>query len=425
MLRRTLLLGLTAATALPLLPAAAHAQAATELVVQYPSPQNFKEVMEAVAEEFQRRNPDIRITMRAPYRYYDEGLQTLLREAVTGQMPDVSFQALNRLRLLAERRIIVDLGTLIGDARAFEAAGWTAPIRSLGQVDGKQWGLAFAASTPITYFNADLVRRAGGDPDNFPRDWEGVLALAARIKALGPDVIGMHFRYQEDDWMFQGLVFAQGGEMMAADESRIAFDGAEGANAVRLLRRFVTEGGQPPAMTPNQAFQAFYAGQLGIQFHSTARLGNMQRGVGDRFEMRTAFFPGVAEGGRLPTGGMAGVITTQNPAKAAAAWRFLTFATGPEAAAMVVRRIGYLPTNQRAVSDPQFLGAFYDENPLHKTAVDQIPLMRPWYAFPGANGLRITDLIIEQQQAIAEGRVTPEAGLAAMARESTALLPRR
>lgn len=421
MLRRHLI------SALPVLalPNVPRAQGRTEIVVQYPSPQNFKEVMEAVVAEFERRNPEIRISLRAPYRYYDEGMQTLLREAVARQMPHVSFQALNRIELLAERRVIQRLDQFLSDAREFEAGGWTPALRSLGQVGAAQYGLAFAASTPITYYNPELVRRAGGDPDAFPRDWDGVIALAARIRALGGDTLGMHFRFQEDDWMFQALIFAQGGEMLTTD-GRIAFDGAEGRQAVRLLRRFVAEGGQSASMNPNQAFQSFYAGQLGIQFHSTARLGNMLRGVGERFAMRTAAFPGAAEGrGRLPTGGMAGVITTQDPSRNAAAWRFLSFATGPEAAAMVVRQIGYLPTNNLAVTDPRHLGDFYDRNPLHMAAVRQIPLMRPWFAFPGNNGLRITDLIIEQNQAIADGRVTPEVGLATMAREAAALMPRR
>ena len=40
---------------------------------------------------------------------------------------------------------------------------------ALGKVDGKTYGLAFNASLPIIYFNEQLVKAAGGDPDEDAR----------------------------------------------------------------------------------------------------------------------------------------------------------------------------------------------------------------------------------------------------------------
>ena len=60
--RRTLL---AAPLALPLL-RPAPARAATELVVHYPMPAFFKDVMETIAAEFGKANPDIAVRFPAP-----------------------------------------------------------------------------------------------------------------------------------------------------------------------------------------------------------------------------------------------------------------------------------------------------------------------------------------------------------------------
>ena len=134
---------------------------------------------------------------------------------------------------------------------------------------GKQVGLTFSASNPICYYNANLVRAAGGDPDNFPKDWDGVLALAAKIAALGDGVSSMHYRWAGDDWMFSALLYGNGGQMLSEDEKTVAF-GEPGLKALKLLDRMVKEGKMPP-LTVEAALQAFYAGKLG-HLHGHDRL---------------------------------------------------------------------------------------------------------------------------------------------------------
>ena len=51
--------------------------------------------------------------------------------------------------------------------------------------------------------------------------------------------------------------------------------------------------------------------------------------------------------------------------------------------------------------------------------------MTGWYAFPGQNALKITDVINDHVQSVVAQRAVPEAALEAMARDVSALLPRR
>ncbi len=400
------------------------AQSGIELVVHYPMPAFFKDVMEKVATEFMEANPGIRVRYPAPSPNYEDGVQTVLRQAVAGGLPDVSFQGLNRLRALTERRLPVDLSPWLARDGGADARGWSAPVRGLGHFGGIQAGLAFAASNPVVYYNLNLVRRAGGDPDKLPTSWDDLLALSGRIAALGEGTSGMHFRWGGDDWMFSALLYGYGGRMLTEDEKDVAFGGPEGLAAIRLVDRMVKEGSMQP-LTVDAALQSFYAGKLGIFAGTTAYIASMLRSIGPSVELRTAKMPVInAARGRLPTGGNAAVMLTRDTARQEAAWKFIAFATGPRGQTIMTQGTGYVPSNTIAPTEERYLGGFYRENPLFRPAMEQLPISQPWYAFPGTNGVRVTEAIVNNLARVVEQRATPEVALADMAQDVKRLLPR-
>jgi multiple sugar transport system substrate-binding protein len=164
---------------------------------------------------------------------------------------------------------------------------------------------------------------------------------------------------------------------------------------------------------------------MGAFMNSTARLGAFNRGIGGRFPLVCAPFPLSAPEGRVPAGGAVAVLHARDPARQALAWRFLKLATGPEGADVMVRHTGYMPATTVPAGREDLLAPFYRENPNHKVSLDQQAVMTGWYAFPGQNALRITDVINDHAQAIVARRAAPQEAVAAMARDVTALLPRR
>ncbi|APX68040.1 ABC transporter substrate-binding protein [Brucella sp. 6810] len=397
----------------------------TTLNVHYPMPGFFKDVMADISKKFMEENPDIKINFVSPSATYEEGIQTIMRQAGTSEMPDITFTGLNRLRVLAERNIGVDMKPLIEKETDMEAQGFTDHLLSLARVGDRQVGLAFATSNPIMYYNADLLKAAGGDPDNPPTTWDEVIELGGKIKALGNGNEGIDFRWQGDDWMFSALLFGAGGTMLTEDEKKVAFNGPEGLEAFKLVDRMVKEGGMP-VLTKAAGEQAFAAGKVGFSFQTTGALRNTMKNVGDKFDLRTAKIPLLnAEKGHLPTGGNAVVILTEDPAKQDAAWKFAKFAAGPYGASVVVPGTGYVPNNELAAKSDEYLGKFYEENPLFKAGLSQMSLMIPWYAFPGSNGVKVTQTIVDNLSRVVEQSATPEDALADAAKEVQRLLPRR
>jgi len=71
------------------------------------------------------------------------------------------------------------------------------------------------------------------------------------------------------------------------------------------------------------------------------------------------------------------------------------------------------------------LGRFYRENPNHLVTFRQADAITGWYAFPGQNALRITDVINDHLQSVVAKRAEPDAVLTRMTADVQALLPRR
>ncbi|TDK39660.1 ABC transporter substrate-binding protein [Rhizobium deserti] len=400
------------------------AHAETTLTVHYPMPGFFKDVMDTISKKFMEENPDIKIQFANPSANYEEGIQTIMRQAGTAEMPDLTFIGLNRLRMVNERDIPVDLAPFIAKEGDMGKLGFSDNILKLAQVNGTQVGLAFATSNPIMYYNADLVKAAGGNPDVPPKTWDEVIALGAKIKALGNGADSIDFRWQGDDWMFSALLFGAGGTMLSEDESKVTFNGPEGQKAMAVVDRMVKEAGMP-VFTKAAGEQAFVAGKVGFAFQTTGALRNTIKNVGGKFDLRTAEIPLLDPvNGKLPTGGNAVVILARDTAKQDAAWKFAKFAAGPYGASVVVPGTGYVPNNELAAKSPDYLGDFYKQNPLFQAGLKQMPRMIPWYAFPGGNGVRVTQTIVDNTSRVVDQSATPKEALDDAANEVKRLLPR-
>ncbi|WP_454617993.1 ABC transporter substrate-binding protein [Bradyrhizobium cenepequi] len=414
-----------AGAVLSLAASASLAQTQTEIVLQYPYPELFAETHKRIAEEFAKERPDIKITLRAPYESYEDATQKVLREAVTNQMPDVTFQGLNRIRVLVDKNIPAQLDDYIAAEKDFDRKGFHQAMFDIGTASGKIYALPFAISLPIVYVNLDLLKQAGGDPNNLPKTWDELIAMAKKIKALGPDINGVTYVWDiTGNWLWQAPVFARGGTMLNTDETKVAFNGPEGQFAIRMLARLVNEAGMPNLDQPAMR-AAFAAGKTGFHITSTSDLNKVTQMIGGKFELKTHTFPDVVSpNGRLPAGGNVVMILSKDKAKRDAAWEVVKFWAGPKGAAIMAETTGYMPANK--VANEVYLKDFYLKNPNNYTAVSQMALLTKWYAFPGDNGLKITDVIKDHMNSIVSGARSkePDAVLADMTADVQKLLPK-
>lgn len=407
--------------ALGLLAMGLPAAAQTELSVDYAFGSRTK-VYQAIADAFMAKHPETRIVFRVPSANYEEGHEAIVRQALVNQLPDVHFESLNQFPDLVERKLAVDLAPFVGDRASAEQQGYIPALLDLVTQDGRLYGLPFLTGSPIVIANGELVRRAGGDCAHLPKTWDDYAALAEKIHALDPSLMGGMVA-TNDDWQFQALVDSAGGHILTSDGKDIAFDGPEGQRAMAALDRFAKASGMV-TMSYTSASQPFAAGRVGLWINAAEYLNLLQTQVAKGFEFCTGTFPAVdpqhARG--TPIGGAAAVILTTDPAKQKAAFDFISFATGAEGQALLVAGKGYPPVNKRAY-DIASVQEFFRANPLRQPDIAQVEHGLPWVVFPGQNSVKIVRVIRDNVNRILQQSATPEQALTDMAREARALLP--
>ncbi|MDX2483161.1 MAG: ABC transporter substrate-binding protein [Pseudodonghicola sp.] len=407
---------------------AAQAEVTIDVLHAWPGHRHFHE---DVAEAFMAQHPDIKVNFLAAAESYDTEHQAVVRDAVTGNLPDIVFSGYHLLpeliRQLQARGLDVPLAPFI-DAEGGDgwiSANYAPSMINLTTVEGQIYALPFNASTPIIFFNKDLIEQAGGDASNLPDTWDGWIELAGKIDALGDTISGMSYSVDAwpDDWLWRALISQQGKPFMAEDGQSVAWDNEVGKSALELARRFVTEGGMVQ-MDFSQARQQFAAGLTGFTIQSVNSARSFEELAGDKFTVGTDIFPvSNKDSGKVPTGGNGGLITTQDPEQQAAAWEYIKFAASPEGQKLAVLGSGYMPTNKLAMA-PELLGDFYAANPNWATSLRQLDRATPWAGYPGTNAVEIwrtqRDIIAE----VMSGDLDVEDGLEELADETNSLIGR-
>ncbi len=391
----------TTAMVLALSASAVYAQDKVTIEFAYPYSHLFDVTYEAMMPAFNAAHPNIEVKFRATYESYEDGTNTILREAVAGNLPDVTMQGLNRQQPLIEKNIAQSLEPFIAQEADFEKDGYHQAMLSLSTFNDEVYGLPFSISLPVGYYNMDILR-AGGI-EELPQTWDDVIAACETMRANGIDNPIFWGWNITGNWFVQALLWSQ--DSAIVKDGRVTLDSPETLAALEQMQEIFTKCDMQN-LEWKAALSSFSAGDIGMMFWSTSALGAVERSQGD-FELVTGPFPGM--GGKpmgLPAGGNAAMLTStsDDPAVREAAWTFLKYITSGDGAAEVAKTTGYMPPNRAA--NEIILADFYEQNPNKQTAVDQLPLLRDWQAYPGDNGLAITQVIYDSIERIVTGDAT-------------------
>ena len=88
----------------------------------------------------------------------------------------------------------------------------------------------------------------------------------------------------------------------------------------------------------------------------------------------------------------------------------------------MVQNTGYMPVNQKSLA---LLQGFYAAHPAFATSAGQIGRAHPWFGWPGHNGPRISQVVLDGMSSIANGLATSDAAAGSMSGQIKALLPKQ
>jgi len=380
---------------------------------------------------FRAQHPNITVTAQKPQGTSPnpaaDTISSIQTQAATGNAPDVAQVGFSDMGFVVDQLGAKPLDDLVGSDTVQQALGGTHPYApaaaSLGDLDGKPYGVPFVLSTPVLYYNASLFTAAGLDPATPPATWADVASAAARIKAA----TGKEGAYVDcvtttaKDWCLQSIIRSNGGRVLSEDRTTLEYAQPESVQAVATLADMVRSGASPK-FSQQQAVEAFARGELGMILESSALQGTFGKGAkGAGWELRGAATPSFGTTPAVPTNsGAALYVLADDPAKQRAAWELITFLTSDEAFTQIAKNIGYLPLRTGLMDST--LKDWAAANPTTAINVDQLNRMEPWVSFPGTSYLQVRDGMMDAVERVVLQGADPQTTLTEAQQRGQSLL---
>src|ERR1700716_4667448 len=144
--------------------------------------------LEKLAADFNASQSDYRIIPTYKGNYTETVTSAIFAFRSRSQPAIVQVNEIATATMMAAKGAIYPVFELMRDeSEAFSPAAYLPAVTGYyADVDGNMLSFPFNVSTPILYYNKDLFRAAGLDPEMAPKTWPEVGAAAKRLRASGP-----------------------------------------------------------------------------------------------------------------------------------------------------------------------------------------------------------------------------------------------
>jgi len=314
---------------------------------------------------------------------YDDSLNKLKAGLQSKDTPAVVQLYDIGTRLMVDLKVITPVQDFI-DKEGYDLSDLEPNVLAYYTVDGKINSMPFNTSTPMLYYNKDLFKAAGLDPEKPPRTFAEFEEAARALTTKEGDkttVYGGAFAIY--GWFFEQFLAVSGGYYVNNNNGRdgyateATFNSPEGVAIFDWWKKMVDEGilanyGRKTVDTRN----AFIAGQTAMFIDSTAVLRGVMDSVAGKFEVGTAYLPRPNEAayetaGTIIGGGSLWIINNRPQAEQDCAWEFIKYQASPAQQSYWQTMSGYFPI-RKAAYDEQLTKDWVAKYPAFTTAIDQL-----------------------------------------------------
>jgi sn-glycerol 3-phosphate transport system substrate-binding protein len=345
-----------AAVALSTMPLAAVAQAQTEISFFYPVAVGgaIAKFIDEFATDFSRENPGIKVTPIYAGSYQDTIVKALTANK-SGTPPVTSVLLSTDMFTLIDEEAIVPIDNFIktADDKAWLGSFYKGFMAN-SQSGGKTWGVPFQRSTIVQYYNKDLFKAAGLDPNKPPTTWAELADFAkkltvrdasGKVTQYGVQIPSSGFPY----WLFQALAIENDVVMANDAGNAVKFDDPRVIEALQYWIDLTKQGSHPAGIvewgtTPKDFFEK----KVAMMWTTTGNLTNVRANA--KFDFGVAMLPANKRKGSPTGGGNFYIFKKSTPAQQEAAFKFIKWITQPERAARWSMETGYVAVSEAAYS---------------------------------------------------------------------------
>ncbi|MBB3595746.1 multiple sugar transport system substrate-binding protein [Rhizobium sp. BK529] len=152
------------------------------------------------------------ITIEYRLIQFDDVVTEAMRAYATGQAPDIIAVDNPEHALFSSRGAFLDLTDMIKNSKVIKPENYfPGPLKSV-EWDGKYFGVPKATNTIALYYNKDMFKAKGLDPNKPPQTWDELVEDARKLTDPAKNVYGLAFSAKaNEEGTFQFLPWAQMG----------------------------------------------------------------------------------------------------------------------------------------------------------------------------------------------------------------------
>jgi sn-glycerol 3-phosphate transport system substrate-binding protein len=377
-MKRSTIWGWLVGVALAALSGATLAQAPVEISFYYPVAVGgpITKLVDNFAADFEKENPEIKV--KPIYSgAYQESITKALTAVKSNDAPTMSVLLSTDMFTLIDEDAIVPFDPLIKtpEDQAW-LKGFYPAFMENSQTGGKTWGIPFQRSTIVLYYNKEMFKDAGLDPNRAPATWKEMVEVAqkltkrdasGKVTQWGVQIPASGFPY----WLFQGLTTENDVQLMNAAGTETYYDKPAVIEALQywmdLTAKYKVhpEGIVEWGTTPKDFFER----KVAMIWTTTGNLTNIKNNA--KFEFGVAMLPANKRRGSPTGGGNFYLFKQAKPEQQAAAFKFIKWITSPARAAQWGIDTGYVAVRSDAWETP-VMKKYVAEFPPAAVARDQL-----------------------------------------------------
>jgi sn-glycerol 3-phosphate transport system substrate-binding protein len=401
---------------------ASPAHAVTEIMWWHAMSGELGRQLEKLASDFNTSQSEYRIVPSYKGNYTETVTAAIFAFRSRSQPAIVQVNEIATATMMAAKGAIYPVYELMRDEQeAFSPAAYLPAVTGYySDVAGNMLSFPFNASTPILYYNKDLFRAAGLDPEIAPKTWADVGAAAKRLRAAG-SVCG--FTTSWPSWInvenfsaFHNLPISSRANGFGGLDAVLTFNNPQMVRHIAQLAEWQATKVFDYSGRATTAEPRFQNGECGIFLGSSATgadiRANSKFGVG--YGM-LPFWPDV-EGAPQNTiigGATLWVLRDRPRDEYKGVAKFFGYLSKPEIQAAWHQNTGYLPVT-RAAFDLTRAQGFYDRNPGAAISIEQMTLRPPTENSKGVrlgSFVLIRDVIDDELEQAFSGKKSAQAAL--------------
>lgn len=316
------------------------------------------EDMDAMIEEFEKQNPDIKVDVEVIG--YDDYFTKLQTQASSKTLPDVFEMNYENFNTYAGNGVLLDLTELADGDEDFSPDMLTGNTYEYFQNDGKLYGLTEKVSDVVLYYNKDMFDAAGLEYPQADWTWDDLLTAA---QALTKD--GVYGFYAPVTYNELYKVVAQNGGALFDEDGNPTIDSAENVEALQwMLDKMLKYHIQPTSeeMSGKTPEDMFKNSEIAMEVTGSWMVTTFADAP---FEWDIALEPGNTD--QVHHVFADGIVASADTKNAEAAWKLIKFlSTDPTAAKIRLDSSWDLPaTNDESVQE-QYTS---QEKPEHREVI--------------------------------------------------------